>query len=279
MTIAARATVKSIEGVEMMQTTCVERPLLSTATAALAACALLVAGPVRLSLAASSSQPTFRSPDDAGRALVSAVQKHDEQAVTKILDGGSELVSTDDAAEDTLERDRFVEKYQQMHRWVGKSSGSATLYIGAENWPFPVPLKSRHGMWRFDVETGSDEILFRRIGENEVTAIGMCDTLVTAEAHPGTNSEADRLVKALLPHVQEKAEPLAFHGYYFRILPGSAGDFSAVAYPTRYRSSGVMTFIVSPEGRVSEKDLGPNTAKIAAAIATLPADATWAPVE
>jgi hypothetical protein len=260
----------------MMQAT---KCVFETATAALVACTLLVAGPVEWCLAAPSSQTTFRSPDDAGRALVSAVQKHDEQTVTKILGGGSDLVSADDRSEDTLERERFVEKYQQMHRWVRESRGTATLYIGAENWPFPVPLTSRHGVWRFDSEIGSDEILFRRVGENEVTAIGMCDTLVTAEAHPGTNSEADRLVNTLLPHVQDTIEPLAFHGYYFRILPRSVSGFSAVAYPTRYRSSGVMTFIVSPEGRVSEKDLGPNTAKIAAAITTLPADATWAQVQ
>jgi DUF2950 family protein len=277
-----RETVKSIHGDEVMQATSVfEEPLLSrsTATAAWVACALVVAGPAGLCLAAPSSQATFQSPDDAGRALVSAVQKHDERAVTKILGGGSELVSADDTAEDTLERERFLEKYQQMHRWVGKFSGPATLYIGAENWPFPVPLMSRHGVWRFDSEAGSNEILFRRIGENEVTAIGMCDTLVTAEARPGTNSEADRLVKTLLPHAQDATEPLAFHGYYFRILPRSVGGLTAVAYPTRYRSSGVMTFIVSPQGRVSEKDLGPNTAKIAAAITALPIDATWAPVE
>ena len=266
----------------MMQATCVfdKFPLSrSTATAAWMACALLAAGPVRLCLAAPSSQTAFGSPDDAGRALVSALQNHDERAVTKILGDGSGLVGTDDREEDTLERERFVEKYRQMHRWAGESAGSATLYIGAENWPFPVPLMSRHGVWRFDSKTGSDEILFRRIGENEVTAIGMCDTLITAEVHPGTNSEADRLVNTLLPHVQDTIEPHAFHGYYFRMLPRSDGVLGAVAYPARYRSSGVMTFIVSPEGRVSEKDLGPNTAKIAAAIATLPADATWTPAE
>ena len=266
----------------MQETKCrSERRLLprSIATAALVACALLVAGPVRLCLAEPSSQTTFPSPDDASRALKSAVQEHDVGAVTKILGGGSELVSTDDKAADTLERDRFVEKYREMHRWVREPGGFATLYIGAENWPFPIPLVLRQGVWRFDSNTGSDEVLFRRIGENEVTAIGMCDTLVTAETHPGTNSEADRLVTTLLPHVQDTIKPIAFHGYYFRILAESSGGITAVAYPTRYRSSGVMTFIVSREGRVSEKDLGPNTAKMAGAITTLPVDGTWTPVE
>jgi hypothetical protein len=259
-----------------------ERRLLprSAATAALVMCALLlVAEPVRVCLAAPSGQITFSSPDDAGRALVLAVQEHDERTATKILGGGSELISTDDKTADTLDRERFVQKYQEMHRWKRKSGELATLYIGAENWPFPVPLVSRNGVWRFDSKTGSDEILFRRIGENEVTAIGMCDTLVTAETYPGTNSEADRLVKTLLAHVQDASKPIAFHGYYYHILPSSSGGFGAIAYPVMYRSSGVMTFIVTQDSGVSEKDLGPNTVKIAGAMAAYHGDATWTPVE
>jgi hypothetical protein len=251
----------------------------SAATTALVMCALLVVEPVRLCLAAPSGQTTFASPDDAGRALVLAVQEHDERTVTKILGGRSELISTDDEAADTLDRERFVQKYQEMHRWTRESGELATLYIGAENWPFPVPLVSRNGVWRFDAKTGSDEILFRRIGENEVTAIGMCDTLVTAETHPETNSEADRLVKTLLAHVQDATKPIAFHGYYYRILPSSSGGFTAIAYPVTYRSSGVMTFVVTQDLGVSEKDLGPNTVRIAGTMAAYHADATWAPVE
>jgi hypothetical protein len=258
-----------------------ERRLLprSIVTAALMMCALLVAVPVQLCLAAPSGQTTFASPDDAGRSLLLAVQEHDERTVTKILGGGSELLSTDDKAADTLDRERFVQKYQEMHRWARESGVLATLYIGAENWPFPVPLVSHNGVWRFDSKTGSDEILFRRIGENEVTAIGMCDTLVTAETRPGTNSEADRLVKTLLAHVQDASKPIAFHGYYYHILPSSSGGFAAIAYPVMYRSSGVMTFIVTQNFGVSEKDLGPNTVKIAGAMAAYHADATWTPVE
>jgi hypothetical protein len=179
----------------------------------------------------------------------------------KILGGGTELISTDDKAKDTLDRERFVQKYQEMHPWVRESGGIATLYIGAENWPFPTPLVSRNGAWRFNSKTGSDEILFRRIGENEVTAIGMCDTMLTAETHPETNSEADRLVDTLLPHVRNANKPITFHGNYFHILPSSSGGFAAIAYPAVYRSSGVMTFIVTQGVGVSEKDLGPNMAK------------------
>jgi hypothetical protein len=244
-----------------------------TAGASLVTCALLVAG--KLCLAGPSSQTTFPSPDDASRALVSALQRHDEPAVTEILGGGSELIASDDKAVDTLERERFVEKYQQMHRWDREPHGIRTLYIGAENWPFPIPLVSQKGVWRFDSRSGSDEIRFRRIGENEVTAIGMCDTLVTAETHPGTDSEADRLVKTLLPEVEEARKPIFFHGYYFHILSKGVG-FTAIAYPAMYRSSGVMTFVVTQDGGVLEKNLGPNTANIAGAMTSYHSDATWA---
>jgi hypothetical protein len=254
----------------------VRRP---TAGAVLVACALLMVGSVELSLAGPSIQTTFPSPDDASRALVSAAQEHDERAVAEILGGGRELISSDDKAGDTLDREHFVQKYQEMHRWVRESGAIMTLYIGAENWPFPIPLVSRNGVWRFDSEAGSKEIRFRRIGENEVTAIGMCDALVTAETHPGTDSEANRLVETLLPHIQNASKPIRFHGYYFRILSNSGGGFAAVAYPVMYRSSGVMTFIVTQDGGVSEKDLGKNTANIAGAMTSYHPDATWVPAE
>jgi hypothetical protein len=251
-----------------------KRPLRRpTAGASLIACTLLVAGKLCLAGPA-SSQTTFKSPDEASRALVSALQRHDEPAVTEILGGGSELSASDDEGVDTLERERFVQKYQQMHRWAREPDGVRTLYIGAENWPFPIPLVSHNGAWRFDSRGGAEEIRFRRIGENEVTAIGMCDTLVKAETHPGTDSEADRLVKTRLPNVEETRKPLLFHGYYFHILSKGKG-FAAIAYPAMYRSSGVMTFVVTQDGSVLEKNLGPTTANIAGAMTRFHPDATW----
>jgi hypothetical protein len=251
------------------------RPPRSTARAALAACALFATVSVEWCVAGPSSQTTFASPDEASRALASAVQQHDERAVREILGGGSELISSDDKAEDALDRERFSQKYQEMHRLVRVSGGIMTLYIGAENWPFPVPLVSRDGMWRFESKVGSEEIRFRRIGENEVMAIGMCATLVIAETQPGTDSEADRLVKTLLPRIERASKPILLRGYYFRILSNSGGGFSAIAYPAMYRSSGVMTFIAAQNAGVAEKDLGPNTANIARAMTGYHADASW----
>jgi len=249
-----------------------------TASAALVLCALLEMGS-RLCLAGASGQTTFPSPEEAGRALVSAVEEHDEKSVTRVLGGGDELVNADDQTEGRLERERFVQKYQEMHRWVREFGGTRVLYIGAENWPFPIPLVSRNGQWRFDSKAGSDEILFRRIGENEVIAIGMCDALATAETHQGTGGEADRVVETLLPELRHPRKANPFHGYYFHILPDSKGRFAAIAFPAMYRISGVKTFVVALGGAVSEKDLGPQTAKIAATMTTSRVDSTWAAAE
>lgn len=246
---------------------------------ALAMCALLLAGSVQPCLARAASQTAFPSADDASRALFTAVQKHDEGAVTQILGARSEFVRSDDSVQDTLDRERFVQKYQQMHRLVQEPGGRMTLYIGAENWPFPIPLVSRNGVWRFDADGGANEIRFRRIGENEVTAIGLCHALVVAETRPGTNSEADQLVQTVLPHLQDANNPVPFHGYYFRILSNSGGRFAAIAFPAIYRSSGVMTFTVTQNGGVYEKNLGPDTVKVARAMTTYRSDPTWTPAE
>lgn len=254
-----------------------EIPSRAAACAALVLCALLGMGS-RLCLAGAWSQTDFPSPDEAGRALVSAVQQHDERKVTKILGGSAELISADDQTEGRLERERFVQKYQEMHRWV-REAGTRVLYVGAENWPFPIPLVSRNGQWRFDSKAGSEEILFRRIGENEVTAISLCDTLAAAETDPGTDSEADHLVETLLPDLHSAGKTISFHGYYFHSLPNPDGIFAAIAYPAVYRASGVKTFIVTRDGGVFEKDLGRDTTRIAAAMTTLRMDSTWTPAE
>jgi hypothetical protein len=249
-----------------------------TGRVALATFSLLLAGPATL-LARPLSQTTFASPEDASHALLAAVQKHDERAVSKILGTAAELVTSGDNLQDTLERERFVQKYQEMHRLVQEPGGFTALYVGAENWPFPIPLVSRGGVWRFDPDSGANEVRFRRIGENEVTAIGICHALVAAEIHPGSDADADSLVKTVLPDVQHANKPVMFHGYDFRILSKSGGGFAAVAYPIAYRSSGVLSFIVNQDDVVYEKDLGRNTTTVAGAITTYQSGPTWTPAE
>jgi hypothetical protein len=166
-----------------------------------------------------------------------------------------------------------------MHRLVREPGGITILTIGAENWPFPIPLLSRNGVWQFDADGGAHEIRCRRIGENEVAAIGLSQAVVTAEARPGTDREADTLVRTVFPHALQAREPLLVHGYYFRVRSKPGGRIFAIAYPAVYRSSGVMTFVINQDEVVYEKDLGPDSAKLAGAMNTYHQDSSWTPAE
>jgi hypothetical protein len=242
---------------------------------ALAVLALGLSGYTQLSLAEPSSQTTFKSAEEASHALFTAVQNDNEQAVKDILGVQDELINSDDKAEDKLEREQFVRKYQQMHRLVPETHGNMLLYIGAENWPFPIPLVSRNGAWHFDSDAGGQEVRYRRVGENEVTAIALCHDLVAAAKHAGTSDDADGLTAAVLTNAKSGNQPVPFHGYYFHVVSTTGSGFAAIAYPVAYRSSGVMTFIINQNDVVREKDLGAKTAQLAAAMASYHADRTW----
>lgn len=242
---------------------------------------LLVAGLAGSSFAQESRPRTFSSSSAATDALFQAAHDKDEQALEAILGAGKEVTSSSDEEEDNLEREQFCQKYQEMHRLVQESDGSTVLYIGAENWPFPVPLVSKNGEWYFDSDRGKQEILFRRIGENEATAIEVCEQFAMAKSasaakavsEDSTAQFAENLISAGASNADNK-EPNLFHGYYFQSVTGNSasepsghgkrkGSSILVAYPVEYQSSGVMTFVVSREGVVYEKDLGPSTTVVA----------------
>jgi hypothetical protein len=273
-------------------------------------------------------QRTFTSAEDAGREFFGAMQSQDEQAPLRILgSAGKDVLSSGDPVEDSDARVGFVTKYEEMHRFVTEPNGKVTLVVGAENWPFPIPLVKNHGTWYFDTPEGKDEILFRRIGKNEVTAMAACRDLVEAQqqyfARPpggipkqfaqklvsdegqhnglywqGAADESDSPINPLIAYARQNlptdqvGQHVPFNGYMFRILtsqgrhaPGGAkkyivdgkmnGGFAFVGYPVEYRSSGVMTFIVDQSGTIYEKDLGPNTTKIAQAMTVYDPDSTW----
>ena len=149
----------------------------------LAAVAILLTGcfPAR-SMAQQQGQKTFSSAEEASNALVTAAQSNDEKAMLEILGpDGKQIVSSGDDTEDAESRANFVQKYQEMHRLVKEPDGTTTLYIGAENWPTPIPLVNKGNSWYFDTEAGKKEILYRRIGENEMSTIRVCQELVAAE--------------------------------------------------------------------------------------------------
>jgi hypothetical protein len=271
-------------------------------------------------------QKTFASADEACHALVKALNDSGDKALLQILGpDGKEIISSGDPAEDAANRANFVSKFVAMHRLVDEPDGTTTLYIGAENWPTPIPLLNKNGAWYFDTGAAKEEILYRRVGHNEMSAIKVCEELVVAQneyftkqnseyaqrfvsnegKHDGlywlgTNNEFESPVGPLVANAGSPGDlaknlqtgPVPFRGYYFRILtrqgkhaPGGAADyvvagkmtggFAFVAYPAEYRNSGVMTFVVSKDGVVYEKDLGPKTDAAAKAIKSYDPDSTW----
>ena len=285
--------------------------------------ALCMGDSFETALAQEAGQRTFASAADAGRALFTAMQDPENNALLGILGpSGKDIISSGDPTEDLDSRANFRVKYEEMHRFVTEANGTLTLVIGAENWPLPIPLVNKNGAWYFDTKAGKDEILFRRIGRNELSAIRACTDLVDAEKvyfekapygnsneyaqklvsdegrHNGlywdeTGDQLDSPVSPLIAYArQNRPANVPYNGYYFRILksqgpnaPGGAKNyivngkmtqgFAFVAYPAEYRSSGVMTFIVSKSGTVYEKDLGPNTNRDAEVMPSYNPDSSW----
>jgi len=241
---------------------------------------LLVVGLVSSSFAEEAHPTTFASPEQAANALFEAAQKENEQALEAILGAGKEVTSSSDEEEDKLEREQFCKKYQEMHRFVREPDGSTVLYMGAENWPFPIPLVSKNSEWYFDSDRGKQEILFRRIGENEATAIEVAEEFAMASNASALKAASEDPITRFAESLRSAAtantdnrESGPFHGYYFRIVTQDSASASAhnktkgtltlVAYPAEYQSSGVKTFVVTWRGIVFEKDLGPKTKTLA----------------
>jgi hypothetical protein len=199
--------------------------------------------------------------------------------------------------------------YGEGHSLVPSHNGDLTLEVGKENWPLPIPLVRKGDLWYWDGQAGKEEILYRRIGHNELDAIKVCKGIVAAQrdyaasAHDGkpVGSYAARLVsepgkqnglywEAKEGEAESPAGPMLaqaasegydtsgnrtpYHGYYYHMLP-AAGGFGFVAYPADYRASGVMTFLVSQKGVIYEKDLGDKTADIAQQMSSYAPDKTW----
>ncbi len=151
--------------------------------AKLATLAILFAGcmPAR-SIAQEQGQKTFSSAEGASQALVSAAKKNDEKEMLAILGKDAKrIVYSGDEVEDRENRENFVKKYEEMHRLFKEPDGTTTLYIGAMNWPTPIPLVNKGAVWYFDSEAAKKEILYRRVGRNEISSIGVCQQLAAAE--------------------------------------------------------------------------------------------------
>ena len=133
-------------------------------------------------MAEAAGQKTFSSAEEASKALVKAAESNDEKALLEILGPkGKRIVSSGDEAEDNESRATFVMRYREMHRLMKEPDGTTILYIGAHNWPAPIPLMNKGNVWYFDTEAGEKEILYRRIGRNEASAVRICQELVMAQ--------------------------------------------------------------------------------------------------
>ena len=130
------------------------------------------------------SYKMFASPDEAGNALLEAAKSGDQNALLAIFGPDSkELISSGDAVQDKASVEAFVAAYGVMHRWRKMPDGSQVLLVGADNFPFPIPLKKNAGgQWFFDTAAGKEEILTRRIGRNELAVIDVCGALADAQA-------------------------------------------------------------------------------------------------
>lgn len=216
------------------------------------------------------NQKTFASPQEAASALSTAARNNDEGALLLIL--GPDAVDivqwTDNPEDRKAERGQFAQKYDQMHRLVNEPDGETTLYVGAENWPLPIPLVQANGAWFFETSLGRQEILYRRVGENELNTIDVVHAIVDAEKEyysqsasgNSTHTYAARFNSGesvhnglywpsadndspLGPYLARasynRSDHVPLHGYFFRILTAQGANAGGGA--KSYLANGKMT--------------------------------------
>ncbi len=231
---------------------------------AMALMALMLALPAaRTAIAAQSAQRSFASAEEAAQALAAAVKSHSTKAVLAVLGADAQpLISSGDPVADENVRDRFLRSFDEVHSLVPGKHGDTVLQVGTDAWPFPIPLVQSAAGWRFDAAAGKQEILDRRIGANELSAIQACLAYVDAQREyydrnpdgasllhyasklastPGKrdglywDAKPDEAESPLGPQFARarvegyagtgKGDP--YHGYYFRLLtaqgPAAAG--------------------------------------------------------
>jgi hypothetical protein len=195
---------------------------------------------------------TFASPSEAGAALLVAAQSGDRAALLEIFGAeGEEVLFTGDAAQDKAGLQDFVTAYKKMNRWGAIKAGGQTLYLGPDNYAFPVPLgQNASGQWYFDSTAGRDEILARRIGKNELTTIGALEAIAGSQkkyfsqAHDGSavRQYAQKFVSdpgkqngLYWPDTEDRRSPLGELGDFGKVVASHAGDQPALFNGYYYR--------------------------------------------
>jgi hypothetical protein len=294
---------------------------------------------------ADTPQRLFPAPEQAAQALTDATKVQDQAALASIFGANYQRLLSGDETQDQRELTLFADALNKSAILEKSGPDKYTLTVGGDHWPFPIPIVKQGDQWRFDTGAGMEEILNRRIGENELSAIATCRAYVLAQweyftegdhdndgvaeyaqhfiSAPGkkdglywdtaegeTPSPMGELVAAARAEGyrvgrdgptarktnQSPPHRHPYHGYYFRILkrqgvhaPGGKyvyvingnmiAGYALIAYPDKWGSSGVMTFIVNQQGRVYQKNLGPNTLRVAGAITEYDPDPSWALVK
>lgn len=250
--------------------------------------ALALVVPVACKKADSPEKPsiaTYATPDDAGNALLAAVQAGDMNGLVTIFGPDSkDIILSGDPVQDKNSASAFVAGYGRMHRWRNLVDGSQILLIGADNFPFPIPIKKNaEGKWFFDMAAGKDEVLNRRIGRNELATIDVCLAAAVAQAEyyatphdgekaklfaakflsdPGKQnglywktaegqppSPLGPLVAGATAEGYKKTDgPTPFHGYLFRPLKGQTDKApgGAKEYMVDGKMSGGFAFVAYP---------------------------------
>ena len=276
------------------------------------------------------AQKGFATPKQASEALIDAAANFDMPALERILGPHSEdLIASEDPVLDKSRAADFAElgREKESIEVNRKYPTRAQLIVGKDSWPLPIPLVKRNGLWYFDTKAGRQQILLRRIGENELDAIAVARGFVEAQneyasqRHDGVNQYAQRIIstpgtqdglawknadgtwggpvgETIAKAIEEGYAPgqPPYHGYYFKVLKGQGpaapmgqmdyviegtmiGGFALAAAPAQYRVTGVKTFIVSNDGVVYQKDLGPDTLAIFQNMTRFNPDDSWQPTD
>lgn len=261
------------------------------------------------SVAQAEGEKAFSNPQQAVNALSQAVKSSDMSKALDAIFGAknSDLWNSGDPVADQRAKALFIKRMSEGSKVVLVDENHAILYMGANQWAFPIPLKREGRNWIYDVKIGREEILNRRVGANELDAIQGAQDYVRAQKEyaqlnqgkyaqkflsdagqknglywPAANSQDQSPISAKV--LQAKAEgydgkpssgdALLYHGYYYRILK-APGGFAMVAYPAKWNDSGVMTFLVNQSGQVMQKNLGKDSIQIASAWKTYKVDSSW----
>ena len=285
---------------------------------------------------ASSAVPalykTFDTPQQAASAVIEAADKFDVSELTEIFGPETQdVIFTGEFAQDREHAAEFVKEAREKNRisMDPQSGNRAFLLVGNEEWPFPVPLVKKGSKWSFDTKAGRQELMYRRIGSNELDAITICHGYVEAQqdyalqpregyevnqyaqriiSTPGKQDGlawqdsdgtwegpiGEKIAEAIQQGYDNRAEP--YHGYFFKILKGQGpaaplgrldfvingvmiGGFALVAAPAEYGVTGIKTFVVSHDGVVYEKDMGPKTLDEFQKMELYNPDKSWTPVK